>query len=57
MWAELEDRRDLLRLLAVVAQGLGAKSLGGYEPASAELEEALAAGPEDREEQVTRGHG
>lgn len=38
---EIEDRRDLLRLLAVIARGVGAKGLEDYEPPSAAWEDWL----------------
>lgn len=60
-WAELADRRDLLRLLALACRGLRATGLEEYTPPSEELAEALAwpqeegaagghAGPVDRGE-------
>jgi hypothetical protein len=39
---ELEDRRDNLRLLALVGQALGIKELEEYRPPSEEIAEDLA---------------
>jgi hypothetical protein len=50
----LEDRRDMLRLLAVVGVGMGAKDLKTYEPPSVQLEQALAGDEVSRETEVTQ---
>jgi hypothetical protein len=43
---ELEDRQDQLRLLALIARGLGAESLEDYEPPSVGIAEFLITLPE-----------
>jgi len=56
-WGALEDRRDMLALLAAVAVGTGQKGLKGYRPASLVLAEKLAEEPEaplDRHTEVLR---
>ena len=53
MWGLEEDRADMLRLLALVATGLGTKGLERYEPPSAHLAEALA-GPGPAEDPEIR---
>lgn len=43
---ELEDRRDLLRLTALVARGLGLEGLDEYVPPSEQMAADLAERPE-----------
>lgn len=55
---ELEDRRDNLRLLALMARGNGATDLDEYEPPSQKMPAALAERPEQDDKdstQVLRG--